>query len=248
MEVTGQVAMVTGAAGGIGGAVARAFCERGARVAALDREAPAPSPYGRTGDWLALACDVTDAEAVARAVQEVESAFGPVTILVNAAAVLRDALLVSFSLKGIQPHDEEAWRRVIDTNLTGTFLATRGVVESMIRKRTRGLVINFSSVTAAGNPGQSAYAAAKSGVEALTTTWAKELGPHGIRVACVAPGFVDTGMTARDLRDDLRSFWVDRTPSRRLGTEEEMVRAVLFVVENDFFNGRVLAVDGGLRL
>ena len=120
------------------------------------------------------------------------------------------------------------------------------VVERMVRSRTRGLIVNISSVMAAGNPGQSAYSAAKAGVEALAVTWARELGGFGIRAVAIAPGFIDTPSTRQGLSPERLEDWVRKTPLRRLGTVEEVARAVVYAAENDFVTGTVLEVAGGL--
>ncbi len=134
-------------------------------------------------------------------------------------------------------HLLENWDRVIRSNLTATFLLSSHVAEAMATSRTKGVIINFSSVSAAGNPGQSAYAAAKAGIEALTSVWAKELGPLGVRVVTIAPGFVDTPSTRTALPDDSLKEWARRTPLRRLAKADEIAGAVMFAIENDYLTG-----------
>src|SRR5262249_18276823 len=130
--------------------------------------------------------------------------------------------------------------------LTGTFLMTREVAAVMLRDKRPGVVVNISSISRNGNPGQSAYAATKAGIDALTVTWSQELAPYGIRVAAIAPGFVETRMTTAIPPVFLEQIR-ERTPLKRFGTVDEFARTIQFVLENDYLNGKVLEVDGGLR-
>jgi len=132
--------------------------------------------------------------------------------------------------------------------LNGVFYMTSHAVRKMVEQRRRGLIINISSICAAGNLGQSAYSASKAAVNALTVTWAKELGPFGIRVAGVAPGFTRTDTTINSMSESVLNDWKSKTPSRRIADPLEIVEGILFIIRNDFFNGRILELDGGLRL
>jgi len=145
-------------------------------------------------------------------------------------------------------HGLEEWDKVISSNLTSVFLVSRRVAEKMVRTRTKGVIVNISSISAKGNVGQSAYSAAKAGVEAMTAVWAKELAPYGIRVAAVAPGFVGTDSTRTVLSESVLAETISRVPLRRLGEAGEIAKAVMFILDNDFFHGKVLSVDGGLRI
>jgi 3-oxoacyl-[acyl-carrier protein] reductase len=140
----------------------------------------------------------------------------------------------------------EEWRQVLGANLDSVFFMTVCVVAQMIAERRKGVIVNISSVAAAGNAGQTAYSAAKAGVNAMTATWAKELGPLGVRVVAVAPGFMDTPSTRAALSDSLLKEVERRAPLRRLGRPEEVAQAVVSAIENDFFHGKVLELDGGL--
>jgi len=191
-------------------------------------------------------CDVTKPEEVEDSVNSFFEKFGAIDVLVNNAGVLFSAPLVSLSMGGIKKHDYDAWQRIISTNLSSAFYMAVNVAEKMIMKRTRGVIVNVSSVSAAGNPGQSAYSAAKAGVNALTSTWAKELGPLGIRVVGIAPGYTDTESTREVLNEDVLKDIVKRVPLRRLGNVDDIVDAIRFVIENNFANGKVFEVDGGL--
>jgi 3-oxoacyl-[acyl-carrier protein] reductase len=128
------------------------------------------------------------------------------------------------------------------------FYVTSNVVEKMILNKERGLIINISSISAQGNMGQSAYSASKAAVEALTKTWSKELGMFKIRCACIAPGFMDSPSTRESLSENMLSKWQKSIPIGRLGELDELLSAVEFIIRNDYFNGKVLALDGGLNL
>jgi 3-oxoacyl-[acyl-carrier protein] reductase len=199
-------------------------------------------------DVTCLQCDLTSFEAVHGAVQRVFASPRPPTVVVNNAGLIHSEVLVNLLSQNGARHSVETWHRTLDANLTSVFYVAACVVEHMVRARTKGLVINVSSISAHGNAGQSAYSAAKAGVNALTVTWGKELAPFGIRTAAVAPGFLDTPSTAASLTEDQVEHWRKSTPLRRLGRLEEVASAVRFIVENDFYNGRVLELDGGLRM
>jgi 3-oxoacyl-[acyl-carrier protein] reductase len=145
-------------------------------------------------------------------------------------------------------HRIQTWEATIRSNLTATFVTTSVIAEHMALSRTKGVIVNFSSIAASGNPGQTAYAAAKAGVEAMTGVWARELGPLGIRAVAIAPGFVLTESTKAAMSDDALAELKRRTPILRLGKPAEIASAVLFAIENDFVTGTTIAVDGGLVL
>jgi 3-oxoacyl-[acyl-carrier protein] reductase len=182
------------------------------------------------------------------AVDNYSHEFGSADILINNAGILHSEPLVRITASGSLKHDVETWQRVLQTDLSSVFYMTSCVVEKMIQSRTRGIIVNISSVAASGNPGASAYAAAKAGVNALTSSWARELGPMGIRVVAVAPGFMDTESTRRAMSRTALDEVVKRVPLRRLGHPEEIASAVLAVVQNELFNGKVFEVDGGLTI
>jgi len=140
-----------------------------------------------------------------------------------------------------------SWQRVLDVNLTGVFLCGREAVTQMIEAGQPGVIVNISSISRAGNMGQSNYAAAKAGVHALTVTWGKELARYGIRTGTVAPGFIETDMTA-SMRPDMLERIASSVPLKQLGQPEHIARSVAFIFENDYFTARIIECDGGLRL
>lgn len=247
MIVSAQRIVVTGGASGIGHAFVRHLSAAGARVWALDNDGAAlAAARDATPATHYLHCDVGDEEQVVRTIAEIEEASGGITVLVNNAAVLKDQALVSRVGRHSRKHSLADWQATLHSNLTGTFLMAREVADAMIRARRGGLIVNMSSVSRHGNAGQTAYSATKAAIDALTTTWARELTVYGIRVAAIAPGFVETPMTRR-----IPPLFLDRireqTPLKRFGTLDEFGLAIQFVIENDYFNGKVLELDGGLR-
>ncbi len=257
-----RVVIVTGGAAGLGRATARRFSRDGARVAVWDIRAEeldtvAGELRALSGDALALAVDVTQADAVEAATRAVRDRWGRIDVLVNNAGILRDALLVKVPA-GVAPAEladgpppgsmtEEGFDAVVSVNLKGVFLCTRAVVPAMIAGGG-GVVLNASSVVGLhGNFGQTNYAATKAGVIAMTQTWARELGRHGIRVNAVAPGFIETEM-ALSVPAAIRERMVAHTPLGRLGRPEEIAEAYFWLASPAaaFVHGAVLSVDGGL--
>jgi len=239
----GRVAIVTGGAAGIGRETALRFAREGARVMVWDIGGAAPAPeigFRRV--------DVTSTSEVAAATVAALEAFGTIDILVNNAGILRDALLVKVkdgALLG-QMSDAE-FDTVIAVNLKGVFICGRAVAPAMITAG-RGRILNATSVVGLyGNFGQSNYVATKAGVIGLTKVWARELGPRGVTVNAVAPGFIATEMV-RAMPEHILKGMVERTPVRRLGEPADVANAYLFLASDEasFINGAVLSVDGGV--
>ena len=253
MDITDRVFVVTGAARGLGLAIARTLLERGARVMLSDVDGDAlvaaRESLGDATDRVATApCNVADEDQVAALFDAAEAEIGAVHGVVANAGILRDALLVkSDGQRVTQRMSLQVWQSVIDVNLTGVFLTGREAATRMIEHGEGGVIINVSSISRAGNMGQSNYAAAKAGVVALTTTWAGELARHGIRCNAIAPGVIDTDMVA-SMKPEARERMISATRVGRLGTPDELADAVLFLIENGFNNGRVLEFDGGMRI
>lgn len=247
MELQGKKVIVTGGASGLGRSMVELFLARGATVIVFDLNTQGLDELTQTHQAVVgFQCDLSDYDQVAATTARFHERFGAADVLVNNAGIIYSAPLVCLSPSGMVRHDVTMWRKVLDADLNSVFYTTLCVVEKMIVTRTRGVIVNISSVSAGGNAGQSAYSAAKAGVNALTATWAKELGPMGIRVAGVAPGYSETGSTKSALSEPVLKEIVRRVPLRRLGKPVEIAQAVLAVVENNFFTGKVLEIDGGL--
>jgi 3-oxoacyl-[acyl-carrier protein] reductase len=243
-ELANQVAVVTGAGRGIGRAIALALAGAGADVAVLSRTAANAEKVaeeiralGRRA-W-AQAVDVADAAGVNAAAEQILAAAGRVDILVNNAGVTRDGLLMRMS--------DADWDTVVDTNLKGAFLVTKAFVRTLIKQRS-GRIVNISSVIGLiGNAGQCNYAASKAGLIGFTQSAARELASRGITVNAIAPGFIETDMTA-ELGEALRAELLKRIPLGLLGRPEDIAAAALYLAGPGarYVTGQVLTVDGGL--
>jgi 3-oxoacyl-[acyl-carrier protein] reductase len=253
MELGKKVVVITGAARGLGRAHALAFAGRGANIAALDRDAEALEATRAQCEAKgvrarAYVMDVTAETQVVATFDAVLADFGRFDVLINNAGITRDALLVKSRDGVIQAKMTLAqWQAVVDVNLTGVFLCGREGAERMIRAGNGGLIVNISSISREGNPGQTNYSAAKAGVAAMTVVWAKELARYGIRSAAIAPGFCATEILSA-MKPEMLERVKAAVPLHRLGEPAEIASTAVFIAENDFVTGRVIEVDGGLRL
>lgn len=254
MQIENNNFVITGAAQGLGAAIGLMLAGHGAKLALLDvnaerlDDAVAACKRAGAADAYAFTCDISDETSVGRSFVSIEEHLGPIAGLVNNAGVLDDGMLVKVrDGEVVDRMPLEQWQRVIDINLTGVFLCGREAATSMIRNGQGGVIINISSISRAGNIGQSNYAAAKAGVVALSTTWARELARYGIRSNSIAPGVFETEMVA-SLKPEAHDRITSAVPLQRTGTVEELAHAVEFIIENDYYTGRVMELDGGLRL
>jgi len=249
MNIAGSICLVTGAGRGIGRRIATDLARAGALVYACDISASSLSELQADAEGLPLTfavCDVADEVSVAGMFARIADEHGRLDVLVNNAGITRDGLLVKVKDGEVKKMPLADFKSVIEVNLTGVFLCGREAASLMVQEGG-GVIVNISSVSRVGNFGQSNYAAAKAGVDALTVTWAKELARHHIRVAAVAPGYIGTEMV-RAMKPEMLEKIVAQVPLKRLGEPDEISRTVQFIIENDFINGRVLEIDGGLRL
>jgi 3-oxoacyl-[acyl-carrier protein] reductase len=217
-------------------------------LSAADVEATRAEFAGRGVTVSAHALNVAKEDEVIRALDDVLAQHGRLDVLVNNAGIIKDALLVKVKDGAIVSKMTLAqWQAVIDVNLTGVFLCGREAAERMIKLGQGGVIINIASISRAGNAGQSNYSATKAGVTAMTVTWAKELARYGIRAASIAPGFIRTDLLA-GMPPEMLDKMTAPVPLKRLGLPEEIAHTAVYIAENDFFTGRSVDVDGGLRL
>ena len=253
MEIKGKTVLITGAGRGLGAAMARRFAELGADLAlvdldaaGLDAVAQACRALGRRAET--YSASVADEAQISAVFDRAVADFGRLDCTIANAGILRDGLLVKVkdgAVVGKMGLDQ--WQAVIDVNLTGVFLCAREAAERMIRLGNGGAIISISSISRHGNAGQTNYSAAKAGVASMTVVWAKELARFGIRTGSIAPGFTQTDLTA-GMPPDVLAKVIAPVPLKRLGLPDEIAHAALFIAENDFFTGRCIDIDGGLRL
>lgn len=247
MELRGKKVIVTGGVRGLGRAMVDQLVENEAAVTVFDLNLAGLDELRKQQNSVhCVECDVSDHEQVQAATSRYHEEFGAADVLINNAGILYSKSLIKITPEGVVRHDPAMWNKILAADLSSVFYMSSCIVEKMVTARTKGVIVNISSVSASGNAGQSAYSAAKAGVNALTAVWAKELGPLGIRVVAVAPGFTETDSTKEAVSESVLRETIKRVPLRRLGRPEEIADGVLSVIKNDFFNGKVLELDGGL--
>jgi 3-oxoacyl-[acyl-carrier protein] reductase len=253
MNLKDAKAIVTGAASGIGRCIALELARAGAHVVGGDvdmdglkelENESADLPGKIYGEHL----DVSNESLVKTFIEQAFQKLGSANILVNNAGILRDGLLVTREDEGwLRKLPTAQWKRVIDVNLTGPFLMAREFAATLIEMNiSPSLIVNISSVTSSGNPGQSNYSASKAGLDAQTRTWALELAPYGFRVAGIAPGLTQTPMLSH-VSPEAQAEMISKIPLRRMAQPYEIWLAMRFIIECDYFTGSVIEVNGGAR-
>jgi 3-oxoacyl-[acyl-carrier protein] reductase len=242
-DLTGKNVLITGASGGIGGAIAKCIHATGATVGISGRRLePLQTLAAELGENAhVLPCNLSDPKAVVELPKQAAAAMGSVDILVNNAGITRDNLLMRMS--------EDEWRSVMDVNLTATMLLSKGVLRGMMKARW-GRIVNISSVVGStGNPGQANYAASKAGMIGMSKSLAYEVASRGITVNAIAPGFIETAMTA-NLKDTQKEAILSSVPSGRMGTPEEIAGAVRYLASEEagYITGTTLHVNGGMAM
>jgi len=244
-DLSGKTALVTGATGGIGGAIARALHARGATVAVSGRQAEKleelAKEFGERGH--VLPCDLAKRDEVQKLIDQAVGKLGRLDILVNNAGLTKDNLFMVMK--------DEQWDEVIAVNLTSTFMLCRAAARAMLRAKPNfGRIINISSVSGVfGNPGQGNYAASKAGMIGMTKTLAREVAPRGITANCIAPGFITTPMTAA-LNEKQTDEIAKMIPAQRFGTPEEVAAGVVYLASNEagYITGQTLHINGGMAM
>lgn len=253
MQIKDSVIAITGGAQGLGRAMALDFASQGAKLALIDLDetklqATLAEVQAAGGIGHYYLANVAEESAVEQTFAQIAQDFGALDVAINNAGITRDGLLVKAKDGEITGKMSLSnWEQVINVNLTGVFLCGREAAAQMIKLGSKGVIINISSISRAGNMGQTNYAAAKAGVVAMTVAWAKELSRYGIRTGAVAPGFMATDMVSA-MPEEVLAKITSGIPLKRLGTPEEIAHSVRYIVENDYFSGRVIECDGALRI
>ena len=243
--------LITGSSGSFGTFMASRLLEEGYEVVGLDLVIPSAPPFADDATnvstrWHFKQCDLSDPLAVEQILGD--GKMDPFDVVVNNLGFIYSSPLLSFNAGRLMIHDFDAWNKVLSSTLSSTFYITAFCARQSLSASKRSLIVNISSVCAAGNPGQAAYSAAKAGVNGLTSALAKELGPLGIRVAAIAPGFFDTASTRQAVAEEALTRVCRNIPLRKLGSPEQLYHALRFIMDNDYFHGKVLELDGGLTL
>ena len=253
MDLNGKTVAVTGAGRGLGRATALALADKGARLALIDLDAESLAEsrqacHERGAEARTYEADISREDMVESTFATIAEDFGAINGLVNNAGITRDGLLVKARDGKVEKKMSlQQWQAVIDVNLTGVFLCAREAAVQMIETGSQGVIVNISSISRHGNVGQTNYTAAKAGVAGMTVTWARELARYGVRVAAIAPGFINTPMVP-SMRPEVLEKLVGSIPVGSLGQPENIAGGVLFIMENDYVTGRVIEIDGGLRI
>ena len=253
MDLNGKVIVITGGAQGLGLATALRLSPKQPHIALIDTNTETLAEAkqliedaGATASsWI---CNVTQEDEVDQTFNQIATQTGRLDAVVNNAGITRDSLFLKIKEGVVEKRMSLGqWQQVIDVNLTGTFLCGRAAATEMVKAGNGGCIINISSISRHGNMGQTNYTATKAGVAAMAVTWSKELARQSIRCAAIAPGFIGTEMVLTMKSEALEKITAG-IPARRLGQPDEIAKTVEFILENDYVNGRVIEVDGGLRI
>ena len=249
MQLNNANIIITGAASGFGKAISLYFSANGSVINAIDINQKALNLLHKEDPSINIYhCDITDNKKVEKTVDSIFETNSSVNVLINNAGIMKNAPLINLLSRPDSRHPIDLWNKVINVNQSAVFYMTRSVVNKMIKNRNKGVIINISSIAAKGNLGQTAYSASKAAVESMSKVWAKELGVFGIRSVSIAPGFMNTLGTRDALEEKMLNNWVNKTPLKRTGKISEVVLSAKFCIENDFFNGETLNVNGGLSI
>lgn len=253
MDLQNKVVAVTGGGQGLGLTMALELASKGAKLALVDLnseklEKAVQQCKDAGGDAKAYIANVSDEQQVEALFDDIVNDFGTLDGIINNAGIVRDGMLVKVKDGQIVKKMSLAdWQSVIDVNLTGVFLCGREAAEKFIELGVEGVIINISSISRAGNMGQSNYSAAKAGVAAMTVTWAKELARYGIRSMAIAPGFIGTEMV-NSMKPEALEKMAAQIPLGRIGMPQEVAHTAAFIFDNDYLTGRVIETDGGIRI
>jgi 3-oxoacyl-[acyl-carrier protein] reductase len=243
-DSSGKRLLITGAAGDLGSYIGREFAKNNWIVFGLDKKAAAETLIN--ANFVFKQCNLVRFEETAAVIDNLVETYGVFDAVINCAGLIANSPLVSFIDGQLTCHDFRLWEDVIASCLSSAFYTTACTVKHMIEANKKGVIINISSICAAGYPGQAAYSAAKAGLDGLTRALAKEIGPFGIRVIGLSPGFFDTNSTRQNVSEAKLKNIKDAIPLKRLGKPEEIVSTIRYIIQNEYINGKILELDGGL--
>jgi 3-oxoacyl-[acyl-carrier protein] reductase len=253
MDLNGKVVVITGGAQGLGRAMAHRLAPKKPHIALIDMNEDSLAEAKKLIEHAGAAvstwvCNVAKEEEVDAVFAQIAAQTGRLDAVINNAGITRDSMLLKVKDGVVEKRmSVEHWQQVVDVNLTGTFLCGRAAATEMVKAGNGGCIINISSISRHGNMGQTNYVATKAGVAAMAVTWSKELARQGIRCAAIAPGYIGTEMVLTMKPEALEKIAAG-IPAKRLGEPDEIAQTVEFILENDYVNGRVIEVDGGLRV
>ena len=247
MEIAGKKIIITGGGRGMGKQFAVDLKALGALPYVVDVIQENLDSLKKETGISGKVVDVTKEQEVEAFFNEYAKEHGSPDVLINNAGITGDALFVRKKGDEISKFPFSNWEKVINVNLTGVFLCGREAAYHMVKQGVKGVIINISSISRAGNLGQTNYSATKAAVDAMTVTWAKELSRYGIRVGAIAPGYINTEMVAK-IKQEVLDKIIQNIPAGRLGEMKEISEAAQFIIKNDFFTGRVIEIDGGMRI
>jgi 3-oxoacyl-[acyl-carrier protein] reductase len=247
MELTGKKIIVTGGARGMGRRFAMDLKALGAMPTVVDVAQETLDALKKETGIPGQVVDVSSEKSVETFFDQYSRENGAPDALINNAGITADSLFIKKKGDDVTKFPFSNWEKVLNVNLTGVFLCAREAAFHMVKKGVKGVIVNISSISRSGNLGQTNYSAAKSAVDAMTVTWAKELARYGIRVGAIAPGYINTEMVAK-IRPEVLEKLIQSIPAGRLGEMAEISLAVQFIIKNEFFTGRILEVDGGMRI
>tara|TARA_Y100001958_G_C21246987_1_gene577861 strand:+ start:3405 stop:4142 length:738 start_codon:yes stop_codon:yes gene_type:complete len=245
MDIESKNILITGASGSFGSYLTNYFSKKCLKVIAVDKDFKNFSIKNQ--NIIKINCDLTDSIQVDKIISKVYKNH-KISILLNLAGYIHNETLINLINKNKPTHSFENWRKTIDLNMTTCFNTTKTLVSLMIKDRNDGLIINFSSISSQGNIGQTAYSASKAGIEAMTKVWAKEFGVFNIRSVCISPGFINTDSTRKNLTENIIKKYNKEIPIGRFGTLDEISKCISMIIENDFINGKVIKIDGGMTI
>jgi len=247
MKIEDVNLLITGAGKGIGRGLLEEFLNLNCKVYVFEKNSELISDLQDNFKELFVSqCDVSDDESVRSAMEKMYNRGFYPNVLINNAGIIHSESLINMTSKTQRLHSRENWRKVMAVDLDSVFFVTSRFCENLIMSRKKGLVISISSISAYGNPGQTAYSAAKAAVNSLMKTWSKELGPFGLRFAAISPGFLNTDSTKSALNSNQIKTLERKIPLKKLGNVENIFETAKFIIQNDYLTGNIIDVNGGL--